>query len=54
VFISDNNQDRIGVRSSCGSMSFCGASGQQYPDARPMGYPFTTAVSINGKEVTFL
>ncbi|XP_076816375.1 uncharacterized protein LOC143462197 isoform X1 [Clavelina lepadiformis] len=49
VFVSDNNLDQIRVRSSCGSLSFCGASGEQYPDERPMGYPFITDMALNGQ-----
>ena len=49
--MSDNTLDAIHVRTSCGSMSFCGASGQAYPDKRPMGYPFSTPASVNGEEV---
>ena len=51
VFVSDNNKDSIEITSKCGSLSYCGAKGQKYPDLRPMGYPFTTDVSINGNEV---
>uniref|UniRef100_H2ZA56 Tyrosinase copper-binding domain-containing protein n=1 Tax=Ciona savignyi TaxID=51511 RepID=H2ZA56_CIOSA len=46
VFLSDNDVDSIGIRSTCGSMSFCGSSGQAYPDRRMMGYPFATPVSL--------
>nr|XP_026694191.1 uncharacterized protein LOC100180038 isoform X2 [Ciona intestinalis] len=51
VFLSDNNVDSISVRSSCGSMSFCGSSGQAYPDRRMMGYPFATRVSLGNNEM---
>jgi len=53
VLISDNNIDGITIRSRCGSMSFCGASGQAYPDSRIMGYPFATAITINDVQVGF-
>lgn len=36
---TDNDKDRVGSQKKCGSMSFCGV-GDEYPDARPMGYPF--------------
>ncbi|NKL19299.1 MULTISPECIES: tyrosinase family protein [Rhizobium] len=36
---TDNELDRVGSQKKCGSMSFCGV-GDEYPDARPMGYPF--------------
>ncbi len=39
VAVTDWNKDRLGEPKTCGSMSFCGARGE-YPDARPMGYPF--------------
>ena len=51
VFISNSKKDIINVRSSCGSLSFCGASGLEYPDKRPMGYPFATRLKIKGEEV---
>jgi len=39
AMLTDNAADRIGSPKKCGSMSFCGV-GDQYPDAKPMGYPF--------------
>jgi tyrosinase len=36
---TDNDKDKVGSQKKCGSMSFCGV-GDEYPDARPMGYPF--------------
>jgi tyrosinase len=39
VALTDWKKDRLGEPETCGSMSFCGARGE-YPDARPMGYPF--------------
>ena len=39
VAVTDWNEDHLGEPDSCGSMSFCGAK-NEYPDARPMGYPF--------------
>jgi tyrosinase len=38
VMLTDGNIDKV-EESSCGSMSFCGAR-DNYPDSRPMGYPF--------------
>jgi Hemocyanin, ig-like domain len=32
--------DKTGPDTTCGSMSFCGARDANYPDTRPMGYPF--------------
>jgi tyrosinase len=39
VAVTDWSKDHLGEPETCGSMSFCGARGE-YPDARPMGYPF--------------
>lgn len=39
VVLTDWEVDRVGPESCCGSVSFCGAL-DQYPDKRPMGYPF--------------
>lgn len=39
AMLTDNVADRVVPAKACGSMSFCGA-GDEYPDARPMGYPF--------------
>jgi hypothetical protein len=30
----------VGAEKKCGSMSFCGVKDADYPDKRPMGYPF--------------
>jgi tyrosinase len=40
VFLTDWLVDRLGADSTCGSLSFCGARDSDYPDTRPMGYPF--------------
>ncbi len=40
VMVSDWNIDSVSQPKKCGSMSFCGAKDQDYPDKRPMGYPF--------------
>ncbi|MBR1188563.1 tyrosinase family protein [Bradyrhizobium sp. AUGA SZCCT0160] len=39
AMVTDNDTDKVGSQKRCGSMSFCGV-GDEYPDARPMGYPF--------------
>ncbi len=39
AMLTDGNRDDV-RQSTCGSMSFCGARNQPYPDRRPMGYPF--------------
>ena len=51
VFISDNSIDQQGIRTHCGSLSYCGAQGQKYPDQRQMGYPFATPITVNGRSV---
>ena len=51
VFISDNNIDQQGIRTHCGSLSYCGAQGQKYPDQKQMGYPFATPITVNGQSV---
>ena len=40
VMATDWNHDHVQQPGSCGSMSFCGAAGAEYPDERAMGYPF--------------
>lgn len=39
AMVTDNDKDKVGSQKKCGSMSFCGV-GDEYLDARPMGYPF--------------
>jgi hypothetical protein len=39
AMVTDWEKDRTSKAGHCGSMSFCGAK-DQYPDKRPMGYPF--------------
>nr|XP_006815579.1 PREDICTED: hemocyanin AA6 chain [Saccoglossus kowalevskii] len=52
VLISDNSIDSLRIRSSCGSLSYCGARDNKYPDRRQMGYPFATPISVNGQEMS--
>jgi len=40
VMLTDWTIDRVGADSTCGSLSFCGSRDTDYPDSRPMGYPF--------------
>ncbi len=40
AMVSDWNIDAVSQPKKCGSMSFCGAKDLDYPDRRPMGYPF--------------
>ncbi|WP_139490948.1 tyrosinase family protein [Brevibacillus dissolubilis] len=39
IMLTDWNKDHVSHSSKCGSMSYCGAK-EEYPDTRPMGYPF--------------
>ncbi len=39
VMVTDWSKDHVPAGSKCGSLSFCGSK-QDYPDDRPMGYPF--------------
>jgi len=49
VAATDWEQDQAGSQSSCGSMSYCGATGD-YPDARKMGYPFDRLLGLGVAE----
>lgn len=40
VMLTNADIDMAGQRSDCGSLSFCGTRNQNYPDRRPLGYPF--------------
>lgn len=40
VMVTDHQADLVGAEKKCGSMSFCGVKDADYPDKRPMGYPF--------------
>ncbi len=40
VMITDAAIDLVGPEPDCGSLSFCGARTSDYPDKRPLGYPF--------------
>jgi hypothetical protein len=40
VMVTDWQLDAVSEDARCGSMSFCGTTGDQYPDKRSMGYPF--------------
>jgi tyrosinase len=40
IMLTDWQLDSVGEDKKCGSMSFCGAKDKEYPDKRPMGYPF--------------
>nr|ALM04212.1 phenoloxidase [Botryllus schlosseri] len=51
VIATDNRVDSIDVRTTCGSMSYCGARGQRYPDSRHMGYPFCNPITLGSERV---
>ena len=40
VMITDADIDTTEIESDCGSLSFCAARNTEYPDKRPLGYPF--------------
>lgn len=48
VMLTDWEQDLVGAERKCGSMSFCGARDADYPDSKPMGYPFDRAFTGRG------
>jgi hypothetical protein len=50
VMLTDWNKDHVPTSSHCGSLSFCGAK-QDYPDERPMGYPFDRPFENGGDDV---
>lgn len=67
VCVTDAAIDGFASKKGCGSVSFCGAQDQDYPDRRDMGYPFhrgwqdtITAIaagelpSIAGREFTII
>ena len=40
VMLSDARTDMTAKEAACGSLSFCAATNNLYPDKRPLGYPF--------------
>jgi tyrosinase len=50
VMLTDWNKDHVPTGSSCGSLSFCGSK-QDYPDDRPMGYPFDRPFADGGEDL---
>jgi tyrosinase len=44
VIVTDGSLDARS-KDTCGSMSFCGLRDVEYPDARPMGYPFDRPIA---------
>jgi hypothetical protein len=47
VFVTDAAIDLVGAEPDCGSLSFCGAQSNLYPDRRPLGYPFNRKFTNN-------
>lgn len=45
--------DQLAEQGQCGSMSFCSVARDQYPDKRPMGYPFDRPLSKPLKTLVF-
>lgn len=52
AIITDGEIDSVPGPEHCGSMSFCGAR-EEYPDQRPMGYPFDRRFSNANFQQTF-
>ena len=51
VMLTDYQADLVGAEKKCGSMSFCGVKDADYPDKRPMGYPFDRPFAAPVSEV---
>jgi tyrosinase len=51
VMITDAKFDLVSKEPDCGSLSFCGARTNAYPDKRPLGYPFNRKFEGNGKAI---
>lgn len=51
VMITDGNIDLLGNEPDCGSLSFCGSKRNNYPDQRPLGYPFNREFEGTGKTI---
>jgi hypothetical protein len=49
VMATDWDLDRVGPGGKCGAMSYCGAT-DEYPDKRPMGYPFDKPFKLSIKD----
>lgn len=52
VMVTDGDFDGLGRESDCGSISFCGSRSGNYPDKRPLGFPFNRKFGGNGKPIT--
>ena len=51
VMVTDAAVDLVRAEPNCGSLSFCGAKASQYPDKRPLGYPFNRQFAGNGRAI---
>lgn len=51
VMMSDAEIDSTQSEEGCGSLSFCAARKDRYPDKRPLGYPFNRPFNGNGSGV---
>ncbi|MEO6612390.1 MAG: hypothetical protein ABIT05_06615 [Chitinophagaceae bacterium] len=52
MMVTDAAVDLVGPEPECGSLSFCGATSNLYPDKRPLGYPFNRKFNANGTAIT--
>lgn len=52
MIVTDAALDLVGPEPDCGSLSFCGAQDDRYPDKRPLGYPFNRRFNGNGKAIS--
>ncbi|MBP7555387.1 MAG: tyrosinase family protein [Chitinophagaceae bacterium] len=48
IVITDGELDEVAGDRDCGSLSFCAARSDSYPDRRPLGYPFNRPFDQNG------
>lgn len=51
VMVSDAEIDLTRDEPDCGSLSFCGRRDAEFPDKRPLGYPFNRKFSGNGSTI---
>lgn len=52
VMVTNGDYDGLGNESDCGSISFCGSRNGDYPDKRPLGFPFNRKFSGNTDPIT--
>lgn len=51
VMITDGDLDGLGTEKNCGSVSFCAANSNKYPDKLPLGFPFNRKFAGNGNGI---